>query len=629
MTDRRNVAIRSSVESRETKISELPQNRVKTQRTQARSPKLRSTCQPPKDLETPKRQRRNRFNVCSTGDSPSEAEKSEDIIWDPCSPPPVSNGKGAEGSVQVFEISDIVNRIAPKDERPADRDLVLQWIGDSAVPCTPEIQQPRVRRVSARRQISDVEDLMKLAKQFDINMTRQDEERQLENINTKGLPKPCKSTADHNTVLGGINSSAGNQVSFPFKPKVLSHEEELHALFDGPTQSMSGRLSPPSANGSQESRTEPAAVSVERPDVAHSKKFPDHAAQVPKSDFDDDWENDDLLNDSFVLEMTQNPEILDPVLRKSAPQTLSDTSRKCELKNIASKDCCTPLQSHLSQAQKTSSSTFRPKRNTSVTTGTVPHVPKTSRCEVKPEKGEKHQAQTQKPPDKGQQVVKNMDLQCTEMKIKGSAGAEISDSLDSVWDNGDDDDLLYQVCDDVERLSASQELQQQNSPRNICKSSSPTAPSSVDAVHFSNLSGSTVPSGQFRDQKPPARVFGRSHSIPGASNTYGNQQTSQTGHIAQRIRQYRFTQIKNVPGTVFQPQWKASFEGPSAGSSSDSQHSTFKRHQSDPMPLGNKVFVTAHPVVKCTAAEIERKKQEAIARRRLRLQATQRPKAQI
>ncbi len=29
--------------------------------------------------------------------------------------------------------------------------------------------------------------------------------------------------------------------------------------------------------------------------------------KTTKVDFDDDWENDDLLKDSFVLEMTPNP----------------------------------------------------------------------------------------------------------------------------------------------------------------------------------------------------------------------------------------------------------------------------------------------------------------------------------
>uniref|UniRef100_A0AAR2KE27 ETAA1 activator of ATR kinase b n=1 Tax=Pygocentrus nattereri TaxID=42514 RepID=A0AAR2KE27_PYGNA len=562
------------------------------------------------DLETPKRQSRNRFNGCSTGDSPSEADALQDIIWDPASPTPVWNGKGAGEGVRVVEISDIVNRIAPKVsiDFPVDKDLVLQWIGDSAIPCTPEIQQPRVRRISARRQSNNVEDLMKLAKQFDINMTRQDEERQLENKgrNTEGSNKLDRSIASH-SVLDGIEPSGAKHFPVPAKPEVLSHEEELHALFDGPTQYLSGRLSPPSVNGSQESRTESAALDAKKPDTAGSKNFPEDAAQVPKSVFDDDWDNDDLLNDSFVLEMTQNPD-----LSCSCPKkTGSVMSSKCEPTNVASSSgsgsraSFSPLllssnsnryTRTLSKAPYTNPSTFRPQPVAPVNTGIAQQLPKTSPDPAKMERSENNQAEAQIFPCKRGPVS---DFDRTKREIKGIVGAKKSDSLTGtsgkdfktldwgVWGDGDDD-LLYQACDDVERISASQEEQKQNSCADFQSNKPTKAPSSKDTTCFSNnfVNDNTQP-GQPREPSQVTRIFGRSHSIPAALN----------------------------------PQWTIhEVSTHSQSAESTFHHSTFKRHQSDPVPL-------AQPVVKCTAAEIERKKQEAIARRRFRLQTNQNPGA--
>ncbi|KAL7890316.1 hypothetical protein AOLI_G00025740 [Acnodon oligacanthus] len=661
MTDRRGAAGRCTPDARAeswSRVSKLPQDKFKAKKysKQARSPRSGPSLYRRKDLETPKRQSRNRFNGCSTGDSPSEAEALQDIIWDPASPPPVWNGKGAGEGVRVVEISDIVNRIAPKDEKPVDKDLVLQWIGDSSIPCTPEVQQPRVRRISARRQSNNVEDLLKLAKQFDINMTRQDEERQLENEgrSAEGPNKLDKSIANH-SVLDGIEPSGGKQVPVPAKPQGLSHEEELHALFDGPTQYMSGRLTPPSVNSSQESRTEPTALDAKRPDSTGSKNVSEDAAQVPKSVFDDDWENDDLLNDSFVLEMTQNPDLscLGP------KKTGSVLSSKCELTNVASSSgsgsraSFSPLLPSsnsnrytrtLSKAPYTNPSTFRPQPFAPVNTGIVQQLPETSPVLAKMERSENNQAQAQIFPCKRQPVS---DFDRTKRQIKGIVGAKNSDTLtgasgkdfktlDSVWGDGDDDDLLYQACDDMERISASQEDQKQNHCADL-ESNKPTkAPSSKDTTCFSNdsVNSNTQPD-QPREPSQVARIFGRSHSIPGASSTFGHKQKlheiSQTSHNPQLNRQYRFTQVKKASAAVLNPQWtmgalqQVSTHGQSAERTS--HHSTFKRHQSDPVPLGNKVFVAAQPVVKCTAAEIERKKQEAIARRRFRLQTTQNPGA--
>ncbi|KAK3554746.1 hypothetical protein QTP70_033440 [Hemibagrus guttatus] len=108
------------------------------------------------DVGTPKPRSRRRFNCCPIGDSPSEADALQDIIWDPASPPAMRKGKEAGESVRIVEISEIVKRIAPNEEKSLDKDSVLHWIGDSAIPCTPEVQQPRVRQCSARSKLKQL-----------------------------------------------------------------------------------------------------------------------------------------------------------------------------------------------------------------------------------------------------------------------------------------------------------------------------------------------------------------------------------------------------------------------------------------------------------------------------------------
>ncbi|XP_064819608.1 ewing's tumor-associated antigen 1-like [Oncorhynchus masou masou] len=132
------------------------------------------------------------------------------------------------GNTRVVEISDIVNRIAPKDAQHVSVDSpLLQWIGDSAVPCTPEVRPPKARKKSTRK--SSVEDLMQLARQFDINMHQQDREKR-------------SAEHTHNTIN---NNRYGEE---PKGPTTMSSsaqqvEAELNALFDGPTQRVTGRLS--------------------------------------------------------------------------------------------------------------------------------------------------------------------------------------------------------------------------------------------------------------------------------------------------------------------------------------------------------------------------------------------------
>ncbi|KAI5086370.1 ewing's tumor-associated antigen 1, partial [Silurus meridionalis] len=542
-----------------------------------------------KDVGTPKHRSRKRFNGCSNADSPSEAENLQDIIWDPASPPPLRNGKGAGESVRVVEISEIVNRIAPNNEKPVDS--VLQWIGDTAIPCTPEIQ-PRVRRCSSRSS-NNVEDLMKLARQFDLNMTRQHKEINLAKFQ-KNEGTDCK---DLQTV---------NNLTFTHakEAKELSHEEELHALFDGPTQHLSGRLSPPSVNCSQESKTEKHATYEISPATSDSKNLNENAL-ISESYFDDDWENDDLLSDLLVLEMAQNPHRLSSCSMKTTSQIGFAASKKptTTVSSCGSSSRADSPQSHqvtsyytgISSETCTSPSIFR--SNGVVQSGAIKHLPATSADLRKSNSGDWKVHAVNK---RHQIVTTNVGPGDLSLSFQ-----ESGNEFDTLWGDGDDndDDLLYQACDDLERISASQEEQRGNN-------SSIPSHEVLSSVIISS-SSSQHPT----DHKQPACVFARSHSIPCTSGIYGNKQnlsepasTSQVNHSFQNgTKQNNFTQLRHAVVT-----------------SGENRHlSTFKRHRSDPGAFRNKVFIAPQPAVKCSAAEIERKKQEAIARRRLRLQTTQ------
>lgn len=85
-------------------------------------------------------------------------------------------------------------------------------------------------------------------------------------------------------------------------------DDDLDFLFDGPTQYVSGNLSQASA----QSQVKPPREASGKPSV--SSRGPTSAVSTlhgsgtsARNDFQDDWGDDDLLNDSLVLEMTQNP----------------------------------------------------------------------------------------------------------------------------------------------------------------------------------------------------------------------------------------------------------------------------------------------------------------------------------
>ncbi|XP_051946290.1 ewing's tumor-associated antigen 1 homolog [Xyrauchen texanus] len=620
MTDKRSIGVRlKSDGAREcrSRMSKLSQNRMQTKRRviglqDSQSPSYHKSFNYRKAFTTPKRRPRTRYNSCYSGDSPNDTESPlQDIIWDPNSPTQSVNGNG-DG--RVIEISEIVNRIAPKVERPKEGDSVLQWIGDSAVPCTPEIRQPRVRRISARQ--SNVEDLMKLAKQFDINMTRQDKEKQQKSI--ENLNQLNKSQIDGTTKIT------------PASVAIMTEEEELRALFDGPTQHLSGRLSPPSANCTPEGRTNPAALAGQSSSAAFKNASAPKASEV---DFDDDWENDDLLNDSFVLEMTQNQVPLNGAEKPCATQ-LKSCSRKCKsvAKTNASvsngRDICLQIQQSTSKSstftrthaevQTSTQSTFRLKPQDQTTekllrTSLVDQV--------------KHQAQLSEG-----KTPKDCEAsgQTSTATFDGVSKEDLKSLFESdgLW-NDDDDDLLCQACDDVERISASQEEQRHSKDyAELDKSRSLT---SRNTIHAETMA---------INSKSP-HVFVRSNSVPCSSGSSGLKQNygvlattkGSSSGMESYIPSYygqaqnKLTEVKNASapslGFVRGTSQTVMPKSITVGKASNSHHFTFKRHLSDSATLANKVFISSPATVKCSAAEIDRKKQEAIARRRLQMQASQ------
>lgn len=305
-----------------------------------------------------------------------------------------------------------------------------------------------------------MEDLVKLARQFDKNMQdRESSEGIHNNFNSSvgdcaNTSKPKLGTADK---LKGLQCSSSSDAV----------EAELQALFDCSTQNISGRLSQGSSASARSQVVEDQPVAANLAETgqtrlkASEKSVP--AAEVKAAalgsndDFDDDWENDDLLNDPLLLEITQNPPRLldnsEPALQsytntensQSLSGFQSTTKTMCARQLIAanSKLTCSSLQELCPKPKTTNRSTFKLEPN--------PHF----------------QAKNPSKPTVAGVQPKPTNLATTKTLCKPETTTnfkadicEAADSLqgisDSLWDDGDDDTLLYQVCDSVERISNSQ-----------------------------------------------------------------------------------------------------------------------------------------------------------------------------
>ncbi|XP_043992269.1 ewing's tumor-associated antigen 1 homolog isoform X2 [Gambusia affinis] len=568
-----------------------------------------ATATSPGYLRSPRLRGSSRFLGSNVTESPGDVEASQDIFWDGTSP--THTGQGYKNT-RAVKISDIVNRIAPKNIKPkVTESSLLHWIDDGTIPCTPDVPKHRVRKRSSRQ--SSVEDLMKLAKQFDKNM-QQDEE----------------SSVQQNTVTGKLCDTADvseNNVKEPRCPSLSEQAEaELRALFDSSTQGISGRLS------------EGSVPSQDRQDLLETCAFIDQRQSEPKPsdkhstnnlvDFEDDWDNDDLLNDSLILALTQDPSNPPKTIAKSHTNTtelasaLQSTSNK-KLEN-PSKRSFGLLQDLCPKTKTRNRSTFKLESNPHFQTMLDKEVAKSGSTALQP----KSKSTEEKPAT----MKTDSDPQCEKVtngvKFFRQASS-VKDVSDSLWDDGDDDALLYQVCDSVERVSNSQP---DEASLKICEGQKSKGP--VDRrqnMRDRHANAESSGSSGVGANRRSSGSFVRSHSLPLTSCKTGNYQgwniPLKGGNNKSGISQ-SFPASQVGPGGNFSHGNMATKPHPAmtrVAQNSMSQHAAFKRNVSDSAIINNKVFVTSQTAGKCSAAEIERKKQEALARRRLRMQNASKP----
>ncbi|KAK6489524.1 ewing's tumor-associated antigen 1-like protein [Huso huso] len=775
--------------------------------TQFSSPSTKS-----EDDKTPKRYPRTSHHTSSYAVSPcndNELHLQQDIFWDPSSPTLARFGKGEKKRAvngRAVEISDIVNRIAPKDEKPASHEVPLleMWIGNNAIPCTPGVLRVRPKKHSFRA--SDVEDLMKLAKQFDRNMIQdaeQDRGRDLENF---------------------FQDENEDQMESDMHEKVLSSQKSVNeeaeadfiALFDGPTQLLSGRLSQNSSKSSLSSPKRNCMFGAETNEVAkkstceggvnfkfnkppgfeikpnsyqnetdqcptkhktvslskhlNRSEMASKVSSVSTNDFDD-WGSDDLLDDSFLVEITQNPELFaSPKGTHGSKQTGVNTTQKPQsVSGEKTKKCIengrsvsSMLHNDLTgkesqqggidmnpgEFQKTNNpcekvknrASFMLHRNAQVQAveKSAENIPKrTDFCgSNKPEpqknlqqqKAYKYETRFNKgspnTPSKNihnsQQVKSgesrasmqnatssasastygtsksvNQSVKCQQIRVEAPKQTTslvddwneskfpdevLIDALDdALWDDDGDDDLLYQVCDDMEKLTETQgtglstniapssakssNFQPVTYPNKLKSCPAPSAVRSNYAAPENRIQNRTVGN---PSNKPPA-TFNRSNSLPAKTTTFGKDSSinatfslNQKNHTLNmnsnpsvfvppsvndnksNASKYVFTKIRSTSVEVSKVQCSqitglasgnetymqsynkgtVKLHPSSSGITGASQHPSFKRQLSDSIVVTSKAFITNKRTVKCSQEEIERKKHEALARRRMRTEAS-------
>lgn len=367
-------------------------------------------------------------------------------------------------------------------------------------------------------------------------MFHQDEEEDEEDV------QPSDLLFQHVSIRDTDSAAAAQKVVWAD----VQMDDDLDFLFDGPTQQVNGALS----------QARSSICSSSAADVKET---------LANDGLKDDWEDDDLLNDSLLLDMTQNPHKF--------------TSPKC---------CSTQKPSGWEEPARTSgdlssvgrvqttSDIWQNRSPSSCIVGSGWTLPVKSEPRESARRGSYAEANTA--PESDQNLSSGSG---TGSSSKGAGDDPPPFLSDPVWDDPSDDHLLCELCEDVENQIQKEELTSTEWTDGQQRAPLQPANRNLSPPTSSSLAGGFV-------SKVPA-VGGKNGLRPASEGT------SQYG---------QFTFKKPVNGVTV----KGGAAGVGAGVMSE-HPSIFSRSVS-----------TAAP---CSAAQIQQKKQQAMERRQQRLRLVQ------
>uniref|UniRef100_A0A8C3P4V2 ETAA1 activator of ATR kinase n=1 Tax=Cyanoderma ruficeps TaxID=181631 RepID=A0A8C3P4V2_9PASS len=775
--------------------------------------------------KTPKRSLSRKSRIPTFSSPINDTETQQEIFWDSHSPIAhrLGNGKAKQSTRRcAVEISEIVNRIAPQDEKAAcnEGSLLGTWIGEDAIPCTPVIAKGRARaKLSCTRDLkikNPEEELMKLAKEFDKNLVELDavqEQDKLGHNFIQTTSEPSSNSKDETdiknqkTLLGEgsetgaavslkpVGHSTGIPVAEPCqsssqKSVDLEAEVALHALFDSSTQKCSGQLSqglsdtslnnsfhqvkstleeenlPEKAEVTQHSNSETcqketlfALGNVDqagpKPDTdTLTKKNPPYLktelvasaklAGVVNDDFDD-WDTDLLEDDSFMMQITQNPELISAeeppqIPAKPLVHDFSDASRTKQrssgnsvtflgtvnksnslqysplkhssknLQNVKPPSLQKPCKTENSRTEtkalhgKCDVKTDKIKSVwKSIQNSDLNHIPVSVQSEMKngnestkpksdalplfPSRSNPHRQPAGKPGNNTHTVSCQSSSVSTNMKpadltkvvnqadtghsnqveipkkypvsLDGWNEPKFSDEVlgmfcgsDGLWDaNCEDDELLYQVCDDIEKQTQSQDVKPGDEKTKTFQGASVNSRSNADNSFPASKQGLPDPPSAQKTKQEALSLNDSSRNSSKTGATTAHVLNSKNISSPQTVISGPSVECKNTlpknthrdasedPAKTVAGKWYRSNSVPAgeAGSEGlegsknqvnvtlhgklDNKKSPFKRHLSESFAQPTSVSVVEQKNRKCSQEEIERKKQEALARRKSRTQA--------
>ncbi|NXY08731.1 ETAA1 protein, partial [Pteruthius melanotis] len=798
--------------------------------------------------KTPKRSLSGKSRIPTFSSPINDTDTQQEIFWDSHSPIAhrLGHGKTKQSTSRcAVEISEIVNRIAPQDEKATCNggSLLGTWIGEDAIPCTPVVVKGRARtKLSYVKIKNPEEELMKLAKEFDKNLVELEAAQEQEKLGSNFIQttsEPLSNSEDEinrknqKSVLGEgsetdtvvslkpVGQSTGIPVaalcqSSSQKSVDLEAEVALHALFDCSTQKCSGQLSQGlsdiSLNNSFHKKKstleeEYLPEKVEDTQCGNSEAYQKDTLfavgsmdqTVPKPDTDtlalknppclktqlvastklagvvnddfDDWDTDLLADDSFVMQITQNPELISTEEPPQIPadpfvHDFSDASRTKQRKTKALHGKCDikpgKINSFWKSAQNSDLNYIPVSMQSEVKNGNESTKPRSDALPLFPSRSNPHRQPAGKPGNNTHTISCQSSSVSTNMKpndltkVVNQANTghsnqveipkkcpllfddwnepKFSDEIlgmfcgsDSLWDaNCEDDELLYQVCDDIEKQTQSQDVKQGNektiqgasinsrsnadnsfpaskqrlpdlllaqkanakqealSLNDSCRNSSKvvhglaTTGRVVNCKNVSNpqtvisspsveckytlpkschqdsedtaksISGkwyrsNSVPAGEMGSEVSPvnavnifsSKTLDSSHSLYNAGKITSSSSGNKTSLVPSK---FKFRKINSSQGGLRVGSENSgnhsgvgitlqSLEGSkkqvnvTLHSKLDNKKSPFKRHLSESFAQTTSVSVVEQKNRKCSQEEIERKKQEALARRKSRTQA--------